>query len=162
MPAPPSPLGVPTLHGGTLAAVCGMPINLPPPPPAPPALGVPTMLWRTLTAPWAWLHRLHEALQDLHQVLTRPSIPLNPFPRLTRLFLEYGCCLDLWDNQLVMPLPPILPPIQTLCCFAGPCYTICILSVFLEKATVESQTAHGNTHDDELHSQRMPLVMLYC
>ncbi|KAL3134106.1 hypothetical protein ABBQ32_008528 [Trebouxia sp. C0010 RCD-2024] len=44
--------------------------------------------------------RLHEALQDLHQVLTRPSIPINPFPRLTRLFLEYGCRLNLWDNQL--------------------------------------------------------------
>ena len=45
--------------------------------------------------------RLHEALQDLHQMLTRPPIPVNPFPKLTRLFLEYGCHLDLWDNQQV-------------------------------------------------------------
>lgn len=44
---------------------------------------------------------MHEALQDLHQVLTLPPVPANPIPKLTRLFLEYGCRLDLWDNQLV-------------------------------------------------------------
>ena len=40
------------------------------------------------------VYRLYEALQHLHQMLTCPPIPVNPFPRLTRLFLEYGCRLD--------------------------------------------------------------------
>lgn len=45
--------------------------------------------------------RLYEALQDLHQMLTCPPIPANPFPRLTSLFLEYGCRLDHWESQPV-------------------------------------------------------------
>ena len=58
--------------------------------------------------------RLHEALQDLYRMQTLPPIPVNPFPKLTRLFLEYGCQLDLWDNQLVSFIRSTLHDVEVI------------------------------------------------
>ncbi len=46
--------------------------------------------------------RLHEALQEVHQMLVRPPVPVNPFPAVSNIFLRYGCRLDLWDSRLVI------------------------------------------------------------
>ncbi|KAL0045420.1 hypothetical protein WJX82_006097 [Trebouxia sp. C0006] len=44
--------------------------------------------------------RLHEALQEVHQMLVRPPVPINPLPAVSNTFLRYGCRLDLWDSRL--------------------------------------------------------------
>ncbi len=48
--------------------------------------------------------RLHEALQEVHQIMVQPPVPVNPYPSLTKTFLKYGCNLDLWDSRLVSNL----------------------------------------------------------
>ena len=45
--------------------------------------------------------RLHEALQEVHRMLVRAPVPVNPFPAVSNIFLRYGCRLDLWDSRLV-------------------------------------------------------------
>ena len=45
--------------------------------------------------------RLHEALQEVHRMLVRPPVPINPFPAVSNTFLRYGCRLELWDSRLV-------------------------------------------------------------
>ncbi|KAL0039754.1 hypothetical protein WJX77_006967 [Trebouxia sp. C0004] len=44
--------------------------------------------------------RLHDALQEVHQMLVRPPVPINPFPAVSNIFLQYSCRLDLWDSRL--------------------------------------------------------------
>ncbi|KAA6422020.1 MAG: hypothetical protein FRX49_08038 [Trebouxia sp. A1-2] len=43
---------------------------------------------------------LHEALQEVHQMLVRPPVPVNPFPAVSNIFLRYGYRLELWDSRL--------------------------------------------------------------
>ncbi|KAL0021740.1 hypothetical protein WJX79_000457 [Trebouxia sp. C0005] len=44
--------------------------------------------------------RLHEALQEVHQMLVRAPVPVNPFPAVSNIFLRYGYRLELWDSRL--------------------------------------------------------------
>ncbi len=69
--------------------------------------------------------RLHEALQEVHQMLVRPPVPINPLPAVSNTFLRYGCRLDLWDSRLVSIIILSLYGCNSVLC----CCFYCSLSV---------------------------------